>query len=1392
MIQNQLNTTAERLLFESITIGEMANMTNTSFQDLLQQQGIAFLKKFQVVLNRGRSIGKLPLVYTAFKEGVVLTKLKDFIIIDLVTRITGISNTVVKKLYAMPDDDYVIAKTVKFGQIPQIMNASLDLKYFYSMSFESMVKALLIDKNITEGSVYFQKDFGYVIRSVSFMEIKKIYGIDDNALWSHSVFNLSLQISGIKLPTLQKIINEDSKSKISQIPIGEIQKLLQISQSNLNKMTMLSLFGTFANKVSTALMIAKQPIVYAAFIKGISITQLKAYKLLSLASNITGLTLSVIKTLYAISNADFQTASSMTFEYLPTYVKLQLKTDSLLRHYYSMSFDSIAKAMLIHKNVTEGTKDFVKDFRYILTKVKFADIKQIYSINQSTLFNHTIASLSYELSGIDLMLLKNAMNETSNTYLNQTKIGEILAQLNLNQSTFNPMTMIDLLAKLKSKGLANLMAAKLPIVYAAFLKGISISNLAGYNLIALAVDVTGISEVMMRKVNNVSDRDFNNAKSMTFGYLPTYVKNLMKQESQLKHYYSMSFDSIAKAMLVHKNVTEGTKDFVKDFRYILTKVTFAKLEQIYSLSHATILSHTIASLCFELSGIDLMLLKISTGVSSNIFLNQTKISDMMTMLKLNQSQLNAVSIQGILRALSGQITSGLMIAKQPIVYAAFLKGIRVSSIAGYKLINLAVQLTGISETMIKTLYNISDTDFNTAKLLTFGYLPTYVKNTMKQESQLKHYYTMSFDSISKAMLIHKNVTEGTKDFVKDFRYILTKVTFAKVKQIYSISHATILSHTIASLSFEMSGIDLMLLKMSTGVSSNIFLNQTKISDMMTMLKLNQSQLNAMSIQGILRALSGQITSGLMIAKQPIVYAAFLKGIRVSSIARYNLISLAVQLTGISETMIKTLYNISNTDFNTAKLLTFANLPAYVKSQLKQESQLKHYYTMSFDSIAKAMLIHKNVTEGTKDFVKDFRFVLTQVPFSLLKQVYSINQSTIMAHTIASLSFEISGIDLMLLQSAMGNISSIGLNRTKISEITTVLKMTQSDFDSVTIVLLLKKFSIWLTPRILLSKRPIIYEAYLKGISLKQLSSFNVTDLAVSITGLPESVIKGLYFASDAQFVAAKGMMFGLLPVYAKQITNSTADLRHFYTLSLDSLAKAIFLHRSAAEGIKDFVKDFTFIASQIKLNVIMDMYSLSNAVFGAMTLPGLVYKMSGANLALVQPIWNSKLEVLQSFTIQEGLYFLKYRSKPVVLSRTSINQLISSFVVNSDHDPAFFIKLNKLKLSNLMAASLKDIILSAKLRAVPVQRLVQASLISPLYYRAIQVTPIHLLLTKKILAITSQNLGNQTVMKLLQSILGLKGMCSHVNFFIHSFIDFSYCGRRLFGHLYFSHSGRAD
>eukprot|EP00112_Aurelia_sp_Birch-Aquarium-sp1_P008929 Seg1999.1 transcript_id=Seg1999.1/GoldUCD/mRNA.D3Y31 product="hypothetical protein" protein_id=Seg1999.1/GoldUCD/D3Y31 len=1362
MIQSNLNTTAERLLFESITIGEMSNMTNTSLQDVLRQSGIFFLKKFQVVLSKGRAIGKLPLVYAAFKEGVALAKLKDFIIIDLVKRITGISDTVVKKLYAMPDDDYMIAKTTKFGQIPQIMNSSLDLKYFYSLSFESMSKALLIDKNITEGSVDFQKDFGYIIQSVSFMEIKNIYGIDNNNLWSHSVFTLSLQISGIKLPTLQKIIKEDTSSKLSQIPIGEIQKILQSSQSSLNTMTMLGLFGTFANKISTALMIAKQPIVYAAFKEGISITQLKAYKLLSLASNVTGLTSSVIKTLYNISDSDFGIANSLPFGALPAYAKNQTRQDSQLKHYYTMSFDSIAKAMLIHKSVTEGTKDFVKDFRYILTKVTFAKLEQIYSINHATVVSHTIASLSFELSGIDLMLLKSSLGVSSNMFLNETKISDMMTMLKLNQSQLNALTIQGILRAFSAQITKGLITAKQPIVYAAFLKGIRVSDLAEYNLFGLAVKLTGINHLMIKTLYNISDSDFGIANSLPFGALPAYAKNQTRQDSQLKHYYTMSFDSIAKAMLIHKNVTEGTKDFVKDFRYILTKVTFAKLEQLYSISHATVVSHTIASLSFELSGIDFMLLKSSIGVSSNTFLNETKISDMMAMLKLNQSQLNALTIQGILRAFSSQIIKGLITAKQPIVYAAFLKGIQVSDLARHNLFGLAVKLTGISKQMIKTLYNISDSDFGTANSLSFGALPAYVKNVMKQDSMLKHYYTMSFDSIAKAMLIHKNVTEGTKDFVKDFRYILTKVTFAKLEQIYSISHATVVSHTIASLSFELSGIDFMLLKSSIGVSSNTFLNETKISDMMAMLKLNQSQLNALTIQGILRAFSSQITKGLITAKQPIVYAAFLKGIQVSDLARHNLFGLAVKLTGISKQMIKTLYNISDSDFGTANSLSFGALPAYVKNVMKQDSLLKHYYTMSFDSIAKAMLIHKNVTEGTKDFVKDFRYVLIKVPFSMLKQMYSVNESTVLSHTVASFCAEISGIDFMLLQSAIGGFTSIGfnINRTKISEITRILKMNQSDFDSMAISQLLKTFSTWLSPRIVRSKQPIVYAAYLKGISLIQLANFNVTDLAVNLTGLPESVIKGLYFASDAQFIASKGMMFGLLPVYAKQITNSSADLRHFYTLSLDSLAKAIFLHRSAAEGIKDFIKDFTFIASQIKLNAIMDMYSINNAVLGAMALPELIYTISGANFSLVQQRWYSKLDLLQSFTIQEGLYFLKYRSQPVVLSRTSINQLLSSLVINSGQEPAFFIKLNELKLSNLMAASLRDIVLSAKLPPVSAEGLLKASLISPLYYRSIQATSIRMLLSTSVLSITSQNLGNQTVMKLLQSVRGLKAFAA--------------------------------
>ena len=215
---------------------------------------------------------------------------------------------------------------------------------------------------------------------------------------------LSTDISGITTAQLVQIFGRSSsrmpQSFLTMINMTEIGSMLNESVPMLSRFSIGVTLGRFGQSVRVAQQQANHPIVFSAFSKGITIAQLPSYNLIDLAQKITGIPSNLIKILYKIPDSDFQTAKSLTIAGLPTVVKTMFNVQFQVKHFYTFSFASLANAFLVHKNITEGSIDFLKDFGYILRNVSLSQIQKVYGISSTLLSQNTFLNLAASISGI--------------------------------------------------------------------------------------------------------------------------------------------------------------------------------------------------------------------------------------------------------------------------------------------------------------------------------------------------------------------------------------------------------------------------------------------------------------------------------------------------------------------------------------------------------------------------------------------------------------------------------------------------------------------------------------------------------------------------------------------------------------------------------------------------------------------------------------------------------------------------------------------------------------------------------------------------------------------------------------------------------------------------------
>ena len=1357
---------------KDVSIGEMATFLSLNASGVNKYSLIGLRHKFRQAIAVGTASSLQPVAISAYKKGITISQLAGYSIINLAVKITGLTETFIQKLYKISPADFNQAKVLTFGQLPayvkQTMKVDSQLKHFYTMSFDSIAKAMLIHKNQTEGTIDFIKDFAKIARNVTINDIKAIYGLHDGNVTTSSLFTISNIISGINFTQFKIAMNDTSDFHLKDVGIGEMATFLSHNASELNKFSLIGLRNKFRQAIAVRTASSLQPVAIAAYKKGITISQLAGYTIINLAVKITGLTETFIQKLYKISPADFNQAKILKFGQLPAYVKQTMKVDSQLKHFYTMSFDSIAKAMLIHKNQTEGTIDFIKDFARIARNVTINDIKAIYGLHDGNVTTSSLFTISNIISGINFTQFKIAMNDTSDFHLKDVSIGEMATFLSLNASGVNKYSLIGLRHKFRQAIAVGTASSLQPVAIAAYKKGITISQLAGYTIINLAVKITGLTETFIQKLYKISPADFNQAKVLTFGQLPAYVKQTMKVDSQLKHFYTMSFDSIAKAMLIHKNQTEGTIDFIKDFAKIARNVTINDIKAIYGLHDGNVTTSSLFTISNIISGINFTQFKIAMNDTSDFHLKDVGIGEMATFLSHNASELNKFSLIGLRNKFRQAIAVRTASSLQPVAIAAYKKGITISQLAGYTIINLAVKITGLTETFIQKLYKISPADFNQAKILKFGQLPAYVKQTMKVDSQLKHFYTMSFDSIAKAMLIHKNQTEGTIDFIKDFARIARNVTINDIKAIYGLHDGNVTTSSLFTISNIISGINFTQFKIAMNDTSDFHLKDVSIGEMATFLSLNASGVNKYSLIGLRHKFRQAIAVGTASSLQPVAIAAYKKGITISQLAGYTIINLAVKITGLTETFIQKLYKISPADFNQAKVLKFGQLPAYVKQTMKVDSQLKHFYTMSFDSIAKAMLIHKNQTEGTIDFIKDFAKIARNVTIYDIKAIYGLHDGNVTTSSLFTISNIISGIYFTQFKIAMNDTSLMNLKDVNIGEMAAVANLNSLQVNNYSLIGLRDRFIKGIARGLVIAKQPIVFAAFNRGIAISQLPAMNIIRLAVRFTNFTEMMIKDLYKIPNAEFNLAKNFTFGQLPFYVKQITKVDSELKHYYTMSFDSIASALLVHKNITEGTIDFIKDFHFIASNVSMATLSKMYGFHIDLIKQKTLPEFLNLIAGTNFSVVTKFSVNEIDLLSSFTFEEGLFFLKSRLEPMILETATVNKYIQAVLGNSKIVPGFFARLDNLVSVNLMQTTLLRLINLASLSNPPVQLLLKSSLISVNYFQRIREYTLQDLFTRRVFVISPQNVGQYTLMKVLQSIRNFKGICICLLFFFSS------------------------
>ena len=946
--------------------------------------------------------------------------------------------------------------------------------------------------------------------------------------------------------------------------------------------------------------------------------------------------------------------------------------------------------------------------------------------------------------------------------------GEMTTFLNLTQQQGLAMTIKSLLQTFDGKLVQGSIISKQPVAIAAFKKGMTINQISLLTVIDLAAKLTGFTIPIMQKLYRISNNDLANAKVLPFGGLPAYVNQTMGVQSLLKHFTTMSLDSITKAMLVHKNQTEGTLDFIKDFRFIATYVTIGDIKIVYNINSAVVNASSLFMLSNIISGIDIAQFQIALGSTPGLNLTIFSIGEISEYLKLNSTDVDKLSIVQIRMKFAESVRASIAVSMQPVAIAAFKKGMTINQISIMSVIDLAVKLTGFTIPIMQKLYRISDNDLANAKVLPFGGLPAYVNQTMGVQSLLKHFTTMSLDSITKAMLVHKNQTEGTLDFIKDFRFIATYVTIGDIKIVYNINSAVVNASSLFMLSNIISGIDIAQFQIALGSTPGLNLTIFSIGEISEYLKLNSTDVDKLSIVQIRMKFAESVRASIAVSMQPVAIAAFKKGMTINQISIMSVIDLAVKLTGFTIPIMQKLYRISDNDLANAKVLPFGGLPAYVNQTMGVQSLLKHFTTMSLDSITKAMLVHKNQTEGTLDFIKDFRFIATYVTIGDIKIVYNINSAVVNASSLFMLSNIISGIDIAQFQIALGSTPGLNLTIFSIGEISEYLKLNSTDVDKLSILQMRIRFAESVKASIAVTMQPVAIAAFKKQMTISQMSLLGVIDIAVKLTDCTVPIIQKLYKISDVDLANAKALPFGSLPSYVHQTTKVLFELKHFNVMSLDSIYRAFLVHKDIVKGRVDFKKDVNTLMSGVDMETVSKVFSIDLETIKQGTLNSLLDRIAGTNLSDVTNYSAKQIFALGSCTLAEGLSFLLSRGEHIAFEKMTLSKFMQLIITKSQVVSGFFESLNNLVSGNLMQTSIFTLTMRANLTEPVVHPLLSSSFISVNYYERIKNLTLNEAISNRILSISSQNIEQRTLMKVLQSIRNFKGMFkSFCNIHLH-------------------------
>ena len=1344
------------------SIGEIADHLKLSNVMLETMTLLQLRSQFAMSLYPSVAPSLQPVAIASYRKGITINEISRTGIIDLAVRLTGLSVPVIKKLYRISDNDLATAVKLRFGDLSGYVNRTMgvqsQLKHFLTMSMNSITRAMLIHKNQTEGTIDFIKDFKFIATTVTIREIKAVYNISNATVNASSVFSLSNAISGIDLSQFVLAMGGTPGFNLTVFSIGEIADHLKLSNVMLETMTLFQLRSQFAMSLYPSVAPSLQPVAIAGYRKGITINEISRTGIIDLAVRLTGLSVPVIKKLYRISDNDLATAVKLRFGDLSGYVNRTMGVQSQLKHFLTMSMNSIVRGMVIHKNQTEGTIDFIKDFKFIAATVTIREIKAVYNISNATVSASSVFSLSNAISGIDLSQFTSALGSIPGVNLTVFSIGEIAQHLKLSNVMLEKMTLANLRGHFAALLVGAYAPSRLPVSIVAFRKGITINEISRTGIIDLAVRLTGLSVPVIKKLYRISDNDLATAVKLRFGDLSGYVNRTMGVQSQLKHFLTMSMNSIVRGMVIHKNQTEGIIDFIKDFRVIATTVTIREIKAVYNISNATVNASSVFSLSNAISGIDLSQFVLAMGGTPGFNLTVFSIGEIADHLKLSNVMLETMTLFQLRSQFAMSLYPSVAPSSQPVAIAGYRKGITINEISRTGIIDLAVRLTGLSVPVIKKLYRISDNDLATAVKLRFGDLSGYVNRTMGVQSQLKHFLTMSMNSIVRGMVIHKNQTEGTIDFIKDFKFIATTVTIREIKAVYNISNATVNASSVFSLSNAISGIDLSQFTSALGSIPGVNLTVFSIGEIAQHLKLSNVMLEKMTLANLRGQFAALLAGAYAPSRLPVSIAAFRKGITINEISRTGIIDLAVRLTGLSVPVIKKLYRISDNDLATAVKLRFGDLSGYVNRTMGVQSQLKHFLTMSMNSIVRGMVIHKNQTEGIIDFIKDFRVIATTVTIREIKAVYNISNATVNASSVFSLSNAISGIDLSQFVLAMGGTPGFNLTVFSIGEIADHLKLSNVMLETMTLFQLRSQFAMSLYPSVAPSLQPVAIASYRKGITINEISRTGIIDLAVRLTGLSVPVIKKLYRISDNDLATASTLLFGSLPSFVNKTTNVLFELKHFNVMSLDSIYRAFLVHKDIVKGRIDFKKDVNTLMSGIDMETVSKVFSIDLETIKQGTLNSLLDRMAGTNLSDVTNYSAKQIFALGSFTLAEGLSFLLSRGEHIAFEKMILSKFMQSIIIKSQVVSGFFESLNNLVSGNLMQTSILTLTMRANLTESVVHPLLVSSFISVNYYERIKNLTLNEAISNRILSISSQNIEQKTLMKVLQSIRNFKGM----------------------------------